>query len=162
MKKKICEKLPVVAGRIKQDIRQHGTGVLAVVMLYFLLHLIFDAFCLSVIVTGFPCPGCGMTRAILYLLKGQFGRSWALNPSAPLWALWALWFAFERYIRGRRPEKLMWALYGIGLFMIGAYLIRMGKYFPNRPPYVYTKNNLLSRLLPFYEELVKHLISGGN
>ena len=71
-------------------------------------------------------------------------------------------FAFERYIRGRRSKILVWALYGIGLFMIVSYLVRMGMYFPDRPPYVYTRNNLLSKLIPFYEEMVKHLIAGRN
>ena len=162
MKERFGRELPAVWRRIKQDIRQHGAGVLAVVMLYFLLHAIFDAFCFSVIVTGFPCPGCGMTRAVLYLLRGQIKRSWALNPSAVFWVFWAACFAFERYIRGRRSKLLVWALYGIGLFMIASYLIRMGMYFPNKPPYVYTRNNLLSKLIPFYEEMVRHLIARGN
>lgn len=162
MKEKLCRELPVIGNRIKQDIRQHGAGVLAVVMLYFLLHAVFDAFCLSVIVTGFPCPGCGMTRAVLYLLRGQLKRSWALNPAAGLWVAWALCFAFERYIRGRKSKMLIRALYGIALFMIVAYLIRMGMYFPDRPPYVYTRDNLLSRIIPFYEEMVRHLIGRGN
>ena len=102
MKREIRNALPVIWGRIKQDIGQHGAGVLAVVVLYFVMHALFGAFCPSVIVTGFPCPGCGMTRAVLYLLKGQFLRSWALNPAAGLWGLWALWFAFESYIRGQQ------------------------------------------------------------
>lgn len=162
MKEKLCRELPVIGNRIKQDIRQHGAGVLAVVMLYFLLHAVFDAFCLSVIVTGFPCPGCGMTRAVLYLLRGQLKRSWALNPAAGLWVAWAVCFAFERYIRGRKSKMLIRALYGIALFMIAAYLIRMGMYFPDRPPYVYTRDNLFSKMIPFYEEMVRHLIGRGN
>lgn len=162
MREKLGRELPVVVRRIKEDIRQHGAGVLAVVMLYFLLHAVFDAFCLSVIVTGFPCPGCGMTRAVLYLLRGQFSRSWALNPAAVFWVIWAICFAFERYIRGRRSKMLVWALYGIGLFMVASYLVRMRMYFPDRPPYVYTRNNLLSKLIPFYEEMVRHLIARGN
>ena len=138
MKKKMRDAIPVIWMRIKQDVRQHGTGVLAVVVMYFVMHALFGAFCPSVIVTGFPCPGCGMTRAVLYLLKGQFSRSWALNPAAGLWALWALWFAFERYIRGRKCKGLTWALVGIALFMITVYIVRMIRYFPDKPPYVYT------------------------
>ena len=157
MKREIRNALPVIWGRIKQDIRQHGAGVL-VVVLYFVMHALFGAFCPSVIVTGFPCPGCGMTRAVLYLLKGQFLRSWALNPAAGLWGLWALWFAFERYIRGQKCKGLTWALCGIALFMISVYMIRMVRYFPDRPPYVYTPNNLFSRIIPGYRSIVKHLL----
>lgn len=132
--------------------------MLAVVVLYFVMRALFGAFCPSVIVTGFPCPGCGMTRAVLYLLKGQFLRSWALNPAAGLWGLWALWFAFERYIRGQKCKGLTWALCGIALFMISVYLIRMVRYFPDRPPYVYTPNNLFSRIIPGYRSIIKHLL----
>ena len=158
MKREIRNALPVIWGRIKQDIGQHGAGVLAVVVLYFVMHALFGAFCPSVIVTGFPCPGCGMTRAVLYLLKGQFLRSWALNPAAGLWGLWALWFAFERYIRGQKCKGLTWALCGIALFMISVYLIRMVRYCPDRPPYVYTPNNLFSRIIPGYRSIIKHLL----
>lgn len=158
MKREMRDTVPIVWGRIKQDVRQHGAGVLAVVVMYFVMHALFGAFCPSVIVTGFPCPGCGMTRAVLYLLKGQFLRSWALNPAAGLWVLWALWFAFERYIRGRKCRGLTWALTGIALFMITVYIVRMIRYFPNKPPYVYTGNNLFSRIIPGYRDIIRYLL----
>ena len=157
MERKVRDNMPVIWKRIKQDIRQHGTGILAVVVLYFGMHALFDAFCPSVIVTGFPCPGCGMTRAVLYLLRGQFQRAWELNPAAFFWCVWALWFAFERYIRGRKCKGLTWMLTGTALFMIIVYMIRMVRFFPNRPPYVYTENNVLARLVPGYKEIMKHL-----
>lgn len=158
MKKKMRDAIPVIWMRMKQDVRRHGAGVLAVVVMYFVMHALFGAFCPSVIVTGFPCPGCGMTRAVLYLLKGQFSRSWALNPAAGFWVLWALWFAFERYIRGRKCKRLTWALAGIALFMITVYIVRMIRYFPDKPPYVYTGNNLFSRIVPGYRDIIKYLL----
>lgn len=147
-----------IGGRIKQDIRQYGAGVLAAVLLYFLFHALFDAFCPSVLLSGFPCPGCGMTRAVLCLFRGQFARSWALNPAAVFWVLWALLFVFERYVKGRRPKSIGWTACGIVLFMVVIYLVRMNLYFPDRPPYVYTRNNLFARTVPGYAEIVKRLI----
>lgn len=158
MKREVYSGLFGIWERVKQDVRQHGAGVLAVLVLYVVMHVLFGAFCPSVIVTGFPCPGCGMTRAVLYLMKGQFRRSWALNPAAGLWVLWAIWFGVERYIRGRKCKGLSWALCGIALFMVVVYVVRMGMFFPDRPPYVYTRNNLLSRVIPGYREVVKHLL----
>ena len=32
------------------------------------------------LLTGYPCPGCGGTRAIGALCVGQFERAWSLNP----------------------------------------------------------------------------------
>lgn len=158
MKKHVRDAIPVIWVRVRQDIRQHGVGILAVVVLYFVMHGLFGAFCPSVIVTGFPCPGCGMTRAVLCLLRGEFRRSWTLNPAAGLWGIWALWFAFERYVRGRKSRGLTWALSGIAVFMIVTYLVRMARFFPDRPPYTYTGNNLFSRIIPGYREVIRHLL----
>ena len=30
--------------------------------------------------TGFPCPGCGLTRAGLELLRGRVAQAWAYHP----------------------------------------------------------------------------------
>lgn len=143
--------------RIEKDIRQYGPGLLAAVILYFVMHGLFNAFCPSVVISGFPCPGCGMTRAVIYLIKGQPGRALAVNPAAVLWMIWAVLFAVERYGKGRRPKWLAWAACGILLFMIAVYIIRMKLYFPDRPPYTYTGDNLFSKVLPGYDKFIKHL-----
>lgn len=158
MKEQMKDRLIETANRIRSDIRQYGLGLLAGVILYFIMHVFFDAFCPSVVIFGFPCPGCGMTRAVLYLLKGQFARSWELNPAAILWVLWVFFFLFERYGKGRGQKALVWSACGILLFMITVYIIRMRLYFPDRPPYTYTRNNLFSRVLPGYREVIKDLI----
>ena len=31
-------------------------------------------------VTGIPCPGCGMTRACLAILQGEFSTAWRYHP----------------------------------------------------------------------------------
>ena len=31
-------------------------------------------------VTGMPCPGCGMTRACLAILQGEFTTAWRYHP----------------------------------------------------------------------------------
>lgn len=154
MKRRLSE----IGNRIKKDIRQYGLGLILALMLYFLFHALFDAFCPSVLLSGFPCPGCGMTRAVLYLLRGQFARAWALNPAAFLWVLWAALFVWERYGKGRTPKHLLWMLSGILLFMVVVYVFRMWRFFPDRPPYVYRQDNLFARTLPGYETVVRHLM----
>lgn len=30
--------------------------------------------------TGFPCPGCGLTRAMFMVLRGDFAGAWKMHP----------------------------------------------------------------------------------
>lgn len=54
------------------------------------LHLIGSAFGVSLWlcpvreVTGIPCPGCGLSRAAILLLRGQWRQSWQMHAYAPL------------------------------------------------------------------------------
>lgn len=36
--------------------------------------------CLIKTLTGFECPGCGITRALQSLLRGDFNHAWQHNP----------------------------------------------------------------------------------
>jgi drug/metabolite transporter (DMT)-like permease len=61
--------------------------------------------------TGWDCPGCGGLRATHFLLHGEIGRAFRLNPllvlALPLvvgWAAYALWAGRTRR-RVRLPEK---------------------------------------------------------
>ena len=40
--------------------------------------------CLMALALRVPCPGCGMTRATMALLHGDFARAFALHPLSPL------------------------------------------------------------------------------
>jgi hypothetical protein len=45
------------------------------------LHLV-KPFCVVKAVTGRPCPGCGITRGLLAILRGDLRRAWHLNPAS--------------------------------------------------------------------------------
>jgi hypothetical protein len=54
--------------------------------------------CLVRHLTGVPCPGCGMTRAMLFLARGDWRRAVLFHPLAPMvlaevLALWLVWGA---------------------------------------------------------------------
>ena len=40
------------------------------------------AFCLFRAVTGLPCPGCGITRGVIAIARGDFRKAWHRNPAS--------------------------------------------------------------------------------
>lgn len=74
---------------------------------------------------GIPCPGCGMTRALVALLQGNISLSWQYAPMLILSLLWLLtWPLFK--------DKQKWII--IWAAMTGVcWMIRMVLFFPNDP-----------------------------
>lgn len=100
-------------------------------------------------VFGIPCPGCGATRAMILLAKGDIAQSLDMNPSAPI-----LFFCIINEIRvnyfkkGRKKTAAVLLTAGIiASFVI--YIIRMRIYFPLREPYVFNRRALLFQFLRF-------------
>lgn len=47
------------------------------------------------LITGFPCPGCGGTRAMGAICLGQFDKAWSLNPLTFVICLFLITWAFK-------------------------------------------------------------------
>jgi len=60
--------------------------------------------CLFKGMTGWPCPTCGLTRAVCHALRGEWAASLAYNPAGLLVAAglvaWTIWSAAEA-VQGR-------------------------------------------------------------
>ena len=69
--KKSCPR-PVSGLRLLAgDLRRLCPAAAAILAYGVVTHLLFDRFCPMLILTGFPCPGCGMTRALFLVLTGR-------------------------------------------------------------------------------------------
>lgn len=132
-----CQKEPATAtGRVS----------LSFLMLVLLLgglvtgaHLLDIRLCLFRRLTGYPCPTCGSTRAVVHLLKGEWGRAFARQPLASAALLGGLLF-FLVYLllrafglkNVRIPPRLIpnkWFLFLLGGILVIAnwiYIIRLG------------------------------------
>jgi hypothetical protein len=63
-----------------------------------LLHIPLPELCTARLLTGFGCPGCGLTRSFISLAHGDIATAWSYNP-AGLWlfAIMALQIPFRSY-----------------------------------------------------------------
>lgn len=96
--KKSCPR-PVSGLRLLAgDLRRLCPAAAAILAYGVVTHLLFDRFCPMLILTGFPCPGCGMTRALFLVLTGRFAAAWRFQPSVYGWILLAAAFGMRRYL----------------------------------------------------------------
>lgn len=78
--------------------------------------------CLFKLATGIPCPGCGMTHALLAAFQGDWAASWASHAlGLPLLAVWTWWL-----IRGGERLPKMRPVIGAALvaLVLGTYGLR--------------------------------------
>ncbi len=135
----------------KQQIKIFWPFIL-VCSIYVLISLLWiDEYtnCLFKMVTGFPCPGCGLTRAFLSILHFDFKASFFYNPSWPVVILIVLVIFFSPTKLGKTlmHSKIFWA-FSIGI-IFGLYIYRMINIFPNYPLNYEPRNliNILKKLL---------------
>ena len=63
-----------IAARIRKDLFQYRTALFAVAVYFLFMHVVCNAGCPSVCLTGFPCPACGLTRAARLLFCAKFAE----------------------------------------------------------------------------------------
>lgn len=140
--------------RIVTDVKQYGMAVVVLIAYTVIVNLVFHAFCPVVIFCGFPCPGCGITRAAVCFMTGRWQQAWQLNPVIYAIAVTTAYFIYRRYLLGTKVVGLKWLITVVFVLLAVVYIVRMYLYFPDRAPYVYTEENMLARILPFYQQLL--------
>ena len=141
--------------RVRRDVGEYRYAIAGLLLYYVVTRLVFRAFCPLVIVTGLPCPGCGLSRAVWFFLTGQFARSFSLHPLGAFWLALLLYAAVRRYAAGQRISKGLCAAFVILCSAtLGLYGYRMAFVFPDRPPMSYTGRNIMERCIPDYRQKV--------
>jgi hypothetical protein len=81
--------------------------------------------------TGVPCPGCGVTRSIAALIRGDYAEAFSLHPLAPIAAaeaavVWAGWgFSLFRHRRGLDESRLALLLLANVAAFVALWIMRL-------------------------------------
>lgn len=136
-------------GLLWNDIKGAWAGLAAVAAYLAMSRFLFHTVCPMVMLTGFPCPACGLTRAFRALIQGNFAEALVIHPFIyPIAVILIFAFVWRYYLqRSLRPFQKI--LIGLILLMMIYYLYRMIRYFPGEPPVSYYYGSVLGRILEY-------------
>ena len=130
-----------------KDIKSARWAIILIIAYFAFFKKYIYSICPVVLITGFPCPGCGMTRALLCVLKLDFAGAWRMHPFIYPIILLAALFCICRYIMGNRGMKFLFTIVIIiAVAMIIFYVWRMYMYFPGNAPMSYYYGSLFGKI----------------
>lgn len=125
-----------------QDIKDMKFAIAAILMYFILLKHFFYSTCPLVILTGIPCPACGMTRAGFSILKGNFYTAWELNPFIYILIVFLFFYGLNRYFLHKSYRILKKLTIAALIAFLIFYIWRMYRFFPDTWPMQYYPDNL--------------------
>lgn len=140
--------------KIKYYIKNYGLAAVMIILSFTVLNAIFGQVCLSKIFFGLPCPACGMTRAFLLLLQGQWKASLSMNPMLiPTIIMCVVYLIIKKILKKSFLFLNTYAIICL-LTLILVYIYRMYLYFPIREPYTYYNYNLLHIIISLIRKIL--------
>ena len=85
--------------QLQRDLKVYIIPIFIVAIYLIIMKLIFGYTCPFKIIFHVDCPGCGLTRATIALLKGNILKSLHYNYSCIFWWITIILFFIDRYIK---------------------------------------------------------------
>lgn len=131
-----------------KDIKDARWAIICLIAYFVLASKFLYSTCPVVMITGFPCPACGLTRAAFLLIHLDFPGAFHMHPFIYVIVLFAVAFVWRRYVCAIRQDKLLkWTAVVIIVFMTLFYVGRMAMQFPGASPMQYYDESILGRFL---------------
>ena len=128
-----------------QDIKTIWPGLLIAAVYCIAMTLAFGRMCPVVLITGYPCPGCGITRALVEVCRLHFHEATEYNVCVYAWIALGILFVIYRYVLKKKKFPLA-ILVAVSVLTVVYYIGRMLWGFPGHEPMVYRSENLLNML----------------
>ncbi len=118
---------------VKADLKKYWFHIAIAASVVTILMLLFGEVCWTQILFNFPCPACGMTRAMVLFFTGHPIEAFYMNPLFFYVIIISGLFVWNRYIKNR-PFKsffihfiiffiLLFAAYFIKTIFFGNYML---------------------------------------
>lgn len=120
-------KKSIILQRVCHDIYQLRLALMLLLVYAVTTQFLFQTVCPFAILTGFACPACGMTRAVLFMLSGKIITSLSLHPIAFLWCVYFFYLVFFRYVQGRHAPLTRLLCILLSLLTLVYYCFRLAK-----------------------------------
>lgn len=133
--------------KVCDDLNHYKYLILSILILIIVCTLLFHKFCPVALLTGYPCPGCGMTRAFMLFLTLHWGEAFSMHPMIFLWIPYLLYLFWYRYYLQRPVRFFLLLTLVLCLLTIAVYVARMITMYPGQAPMTYHKPNLLHTIL---------------
>ena len=133
-------------------LKEHkGAAILLVCGLLFWVFLYFltGSACILRATIGFPCPGCGSTRAVVMLLRGEFLQAHIMHPlitvSLVSIAYYSIRHIFFRKIAITTTEKRI--VLALTMLYTIVFIVRLIFLFPHTQPMVMNEDAIYRQII---------------
>ena len=143
---------------IAKEARKFILPIVLIIIYFILSNIIFGYVCPSMIFVGLPCPACGLTRAGILLLTGNFLASFRMHP---LFLPSFVYIVYVIILHVRHPSKLnskYMTIINIALLSVvmALYVYRMVIMFPHTVPMVINENSIFHNVVDLLNILNIH------
>lgn len=135
---------------IGSDLKKYYKGLLALLIYVLITQCVFGTVCIFAIATGLPCPGCGITRATLFIMQFKFIEAFEMNLFAYPCICVIVYIMIRRYVFEKKKLPMVPILV-VGGLMFAYWIWRMVTLYPGEAPMAYRSKNVI--------ELVRSLLS---
>lgn len=110
--------------RMKNDWNHYKIGIGAALAYLFFFTVFLGDTCPTKIFFHKSCPGCGLTRAAVYLVTFRWQEAWSMNAMIFPLTIFLVWCFFFRYMKGK---KVPFVYGGTALLCIGAVIYHIAR-----------------------------------